>query len=324
MPNRLTQLAIRYVFLRRLGRRWAKPLSERGLRRLPSAQVDPQGSLVLEGLGTPIPEPNEIGMAVVANIRFAIDLRRRAGAVWTFEPKAALVEVDGIQLRILNSSDINVVHEVFVERLYSFGMPGRFLVLDVGANIGASMLYFAKHYDAEVTGYELVPSTAAIAQANLDLNPELAARTRLYAFGLGDSDKHLDLTCDPAFRPSNSLFPQPEGTDAPWASGGTSIESVTVRDVVPIVTEAINSLGGRKLIMKLDAEGAEFGLLRRLAAADLLGRIDLLLLEWHRVPGERGEEIEILLSGAGFTWFGREHGEAPVGFIIAARGLSLA
>jgi len=320
MPNRVTQLAIRYVFLRRLGRRWAKPLSEKGIRRLPVAQVDPKGALVVEGLGTPIPEPNGIGMAVLANIRVAIDLRRRAGATWTFEPREALVEVDGIQLRILNSSDINVVHEVFVERLYSFAMPGPFLVLDVGANIGASMLYFAKHYNAEVAGYELVPSTAAIAQANLDLNPGLAARVRLYDFGLADSDQTIELTCDPAFRPSNSLFPQPEGTDAPWESGGTSIEEVTVRDVVPVIRETLGSLGDRKLVLKLDAEGAEFGLLRRLAATNLLGQIDVLLLEWHRIPGEHGREIEDLLTGAGFTWFGREHGEAPVGFITALRG----
>lgn len=319
MPNRVTQLAIRFLFLRKLGARWAKPLVQRGIRRLPPAREDDKGALHIEGLGTPIPEPNEIGLAFLINLRPAIDLHKRAGAIWTFEPNSALVEVGGVKLRILNSSDINVVHEVFVERLYSFGMPGTFMVLDLGANIGASMLFFAKQYDAEVEGYELVPTTAAIAQANLDLNPEIARGCRLFPFGLGPADDHVSLTCDAAFRPSNSLFPTPEGFDAPWQSAGTSVEEVTVRDVVPVVERALASLGKRKLVLKMDVEGAEFGLLRRLASADLLKRIDLILLEWHRIPGESGKEIERTLTESGFNWFGREHGDVPVGFITAIR-----
>jgi FkbM family methyltransferase len=317
--NRLVELGARLVFLRRLGARWAEPLSRNGMWRLPSASVDANGCLTFPELGTPIPEPNAIGLAIVRKIMLACDLHRRAGAIWTFEADAATIEVGGIKLRILKEADVAVAHEVFVERSYVFGMPGRFMFLDVGANIGASMLFLAKTYEAEVWGYELVPSTAKIAEQNLALNPELAAHLVVHTYGLGESDMETELACDPNLRPSNSLFPSPGAAPPPVKSAETISEKVIVKDVAPIVSEALAKLGDRKLAVKLDAEGAEFGILRRLAAADLLTKIDVLLLEWHRIPGENVVELQELLTKSGFRWFSREHHDAPVGFITAMR-----
>lgn len=312
MKNKLLGIAGFLLYLPRLGWRWASALSKNAVWRLPGVSVDAARGLVIPDLGCSIPEPNEIGMAALRAIRLATDLHQRGGAKWSFESNAALLEFEGISVRAYNTADIYMLHEIFVERLYAFQLPGKFLVLDIGANTGASMLFFAKNYAAEVRGFELVPSTAALASQNLALNPSLTALTKLHPFGLGESDKQLDLSCDPAFRPSNSML-------VPAAGKSSKIESVTVKDVAPVVTQALADLGERKLVVKLDAEGAEYAILRRLADRDLVRKIDLLFIEWHEIEGEDPVTIRTLLTGSGFTWFEREHASATVGFITAFR-----
>ncbi len=307
MLSRARALGIRMAY-RRLGSRWAEALARNSIWPLPTARKGEAGSLFIPELGVPIPEPNRIALELLQSIRLATDLHQRGGGNWTIEPDSLRLDIDEIQLRVTNHSDINMLHEIFVERVYASGEAGAMLVLDVGANVGASALYFAKHYPAQVRAYELVPSTFAMAQGNLEANRDLSASIELFDFGLGDRDVELEIRCNPAFRPSNSIYST--------ANEGLT-EKVRIRDAAPIVAKAIEDLGDRKLVLKLDAEGSEYGILTRLAAEGLLTRVDLLFLEWHRVPGRDPKDIRALLQG--FRWFEREHAEAPVGFITAVR-----
>lgn len=308
----LRRFALWLYFVRSVGPKWAKLLSRYWFTRIPGCTVDGAGALIVPGLGSPIPEPNLGAVAILKAIRTAIELHLRAGASFEVRENEVLIRVMGIQGIALSEVDIGVFAEVFLEKLYTFEEPGKFLVVDVGANIGAATLFFAERYEAEVESFELMPSTAAIARRNVALNPELAPRITLQEWGLSDQDGEFEIPSNPDYRPSNSLF-------VPVPAGAGGMEKVQVKDIAPVIRGAMDRLAGRKLVVKIDAEGAEYEIIDRLAETQLLGKIDLILLEWHQRTGKDPDSIRTALRSNGFRWTEREHHEAPVGFIGAYR-----
>jgi hypothetical protein len=97
------------------------------------------------------------------------------------------------------------------------------------------------------------------------------------------------------------------------------LQKVRARDAGQTLTEAFANRGGRNIVVKIDAEGAEYEILHSIARSGVLGQIDLLFLEWHARPGFDPEEIRQVLRKAGFQWFERGHPEAPVGMFTAYR-----
>ena len=77
---------------------------------------------------------------------------------------------------------------------------------------------------------------------------------------------------------------------------------------------------GKRIFVKLDAEGAEYEILEAWSRASCLSQVDVLMLEWHVVPNRTLEEIRGCLSSAGMNWFERVHPTEPVGFVTAWRG----
>ncbi|HTQ09671.1 MAG TPA: FkbM family methyltransferase [Fimbriimonadaceae bacterium] len=304
--------AIRVAYVKRIGLRWARALADAGVWPPAGVALDSGGGLKIPGLRLTIPQPDRIGLEVYRSLQQIGDLEQRANATVDVQHDSVRIAVGGIVAAAYNSADIGVFHEVFVERLYAFEEPGPLLILDIGMNIGLATLFFLRNYNAEVRAFELVPSTAKIGLDNLALNPDLQARATVREYGLSDRDTELDLSVDPAERPENSLL-------KPAAHPGPATERVQVRDAAKELRSAVESLGARRLVVKLDAEGAEYEIMRRLADTDLLARIDLLMIEWHRRPDADPEELRKLLRAAGFNWSEREHYCSPVGFIYAYR-----
>jgi len=299
--------------MKRFGRKWAWPLGQNYVWPLLGITADSQGRLVVPDVGITIDEPNKAAITLLRCRAQAAVLHKRMGATFDLQKGEIGIEFDGIKLVAGNEADIGIVSEIFGECLYDFAIPGPFYVLDIGANIGLAALYFAKYFDAVVESFELVPSTAAVARRNLDLNPSLASRVTLNEFGLADADRSLELAVDPTNRPSNSLYD-------PLVGQTPTTETVQVRDVATIFEAALGRLDGRRLVVKLDAEGAEYEIVQRLIEKDLLRRIDYLILEWHERKGKDPSYFRSVLKDAGFHWNERKHPEAPVGYICAFRG----
>ncbi|MBX3117845.1 MAG: FkbM family methyltransferase [Fimbriimonadaceae bacterium] len=298
------------LYRRQFGNDWAKALVENNIWPLMGARLGPSGQLIVDGLGDPIAKPSNGALMLLRVLRVAQALHLQVGARFEINEESVLIRIDDLSILASSSDDIAVVAEVFAEQMYRFDMPGSRLILDIGANIGATGLFFAKSYACEVWAYELVPSTAERAKQNFALNPDLANQITLQAYGLSDRDQELEISVDPDHRPSNSLY-------QPIVGSAKEVERVTVRDATVVLGEALKVLGERKLVVKLDAEGAEYEILERLQYSGLLSRIDLLLLEWHERDGQNPDSIRSLLREAGFCWMERLHPDAPVGFIGA-------
>jgi FkbM family methyltransferase len=236
-------------------------------------------------------------------------MRDKAGVRFTIEQDMLFAEIDGLRLRMFRSDDVETLREVFLEQLYRFDLPGEHLTLDIGSNIGLASLYFARYHGGPVYAFELVPSTAEQTRTNFALNPEWSRNIKFFDYGLADSDQEFEIKTDPDHSAGNSIY----------RSRGSHVQKVRVRNAADVVKEALAEKEGRRVVVKLDAEGAEYAICRLWDKAGLLKEMDVLMMEWHRQDGESVDEIRDILRANGLRWFERQNWDSPHGMIYAIR-----
>jgi FkbM family methyltransferase len=165
--------------------------------------------------------------------------------------------------------------EIFIENSYGINLAQDATVLDIGANIGDSSIYFAQlPFVKKVYCFEPFPITFQQSQFNFNLNAHLKEKIIPYNFGLSNKDKVLD----------NVNF------DIKETGGMTSVESdapkkgkatIKLKSVVGVF-EKICSQTKSKIIVKCDCEGAEYEIFDALDKSGQLKRIDFCLIEYHK------------------------------------------
>lgn len=158
------------------------------------------------------------------------------------------------------------------------------VILDCGANIGLSCLYFKRLYPrARIRAFEADPLIAAILSKNLLQN------------GVTD----IEVIPKAVWTDNQGLAFFSDGADGgnilgvPGASGAR-VDSIRLADVLE--TEP------RVDLLKIDIEGAEGAVLADCGLR--LGRVRKLFVEYHSFPGRRQElgELLSLLEGQGFRY----------------------
>jgi FkbM family methyltransferase len=185
-----------------------------------------------------------------------------------------------IRLHVHNYDNLQVIEEVFINQVYDFQSLENYVVCDVGMNIGIASLYFASFENVEkVYGYEPFLQTFERARENLELNKELALKIETYNYGLGNKNEMLEV---------------PKPADG-FLGGSTSsgfIEmlpeelkkdnmQVEIKDICQSIKQLKQNHPGRKLILKLDCEGAEYDILEKLDAENMINDISVFMIEFH-------------------------------------------
>jgi FkbM family methyltransferase len=133
----------------------------------------------------------------------------------------------------------------------------------------------------------------------LSLNEDVAKKIEVFPFGLWNKD---DVFLQPTFpsSPGTSIvFPLDIDTESP----NVQTEKLEVRDASAIFRPIIeNNKEGRKILLKIDCEGAEFKILPHLAESGCLAEIDTLIMEFH---GNEPEPLVDILRKNGFFVFYR-------------------
>ena len=184
------------------------------------------------------------------------------------------------------NNDYGVAYEMFVHDYYDD--RGRYstdkvrLVVDLGANVGYSVLYFLHKYrGCRVIAFEPHPRHAAQVERNLVLDGS-RGRVEFHATAAGAATRTMRLTD----RQSSSSLTGDE-------SSGTI--PVVVEDIFPLVA------GKRIDILKMDMEGGEYEILadRRFSELD----VDAIVMEWHSRGGGLADKrwCEERLRGLGFA-----------------------
>jgi FkbM family methyltransferase len=157
------------------------------------------------------------------------------------------------------------VISIFKENIYSKLPINGKTIIDVGANIGDSSIYFALKGAKRVIGIEPFPKNYEIARSNVELNG-LSDKVTLLLAGCGGHGGNI--TVDNSYEScANS---QLTGN----AKSGAKIPLMTLKE---ILTEF--QLTNEDIILKLDCEGCEYDVV--LSSASVLTQFSHILIEYH-------------------------------------------
>jgi FkbM family methyltransferase len=182
------------------------------------------------------------------------------------------------------ASFLSAFREIFANRCYAFKSAGiKPRILDLGANIGLSVLFFKTEYPgAEIEAFEADPAIFGYLQKNI--------------FGNGWDDVRLINSA--AWHENTVLQFEVEGADGGRVarSGGENVVNVSAIDISEFMSDKHYDF------MKIDIEGAEVGVLSR--CRDKLKNVDHLFVEYHSVIGwpQRLHELLEILTSAGFRY----------------------
>ena len=185
------------------------------------------------------------------------------------------------------------------------------LVVDIGANIGAWVLWLAERRP-RLRGvcYEPDPAAASYLRSNLKLNG-LASQIEVRSEAVSDRTGTARLFQAQPGGGASSLKP---------TSPVTSFERETTVATVSF-TEAIERLPGDIALAKIDCEGAEYDIVDS-TSADSWRRIKRVVMEYHPAPPGRHEALRKCLGELGFAVRKEDRRTAELGTLWLARDTS--
>ena len=159
------------------------------------------------------------------------------------------------------------------------------VVVDVGAFIADTALYFVEGGAYRVLAYEPFGINFARAEANVELS---GAGDRITLVNAGVAAASRSLVAAGGERPS------PELVTAPADRG----QDVRLLSFAEVLAEAVAVAGGRRLVCKLDCEGAEFDILLGAPLPKEFAHVGQLMMETH---GRSPDPLTETLQREGFS-----------------------
>lgn len=218
------------------------------------------------------------------SLRFARESRRNqpvreSQVIWNGHP---------VHFRT-GTSDPHVIHSILLKRgkKAEYHVPAKLIpstILDIGGNIGAAALYFAKSYpEAKIYSFEPIINNFSLLERNIA--PYLNIKAFNVALGSRDETIELIESPDPCNFGGFSIYQR-------GATPECQRISVQCRDAGTMLTEIGIDVPD---IIKVDTEGAEYAILTAFPEG-VLARVPWVLGELH---GENDFELLSYLS----RWF---------------------
>lgn len=237
-----------------------------------------------------------------------------------------MLSVNGVTIKIRSKDEFYNAYDALVNQIWNYSINnGREdVVLDVGMNIGDTILYFLNKKNVrKVYGYEPFQETYADAVENLQDYLQCAERVKVFPYGISSENAervigfNRDMTCGQ----STILSIREEAYAWYHGEGLVKIENeeqekIQVRDAAEVFRPIMEEYGDCNMVLKMNCEGEEYAILERLASEQLLGQFSMIMLEWH-YKGK--DNILKYLDAAGFTYWCQDK-ERNMGLIYACRG----
>ncbi|KGO82835.1 FkbM family methyltransferase [Flavobacterium cauense R2A-7] len=209
-----------------------------------------------------------------------------------------LMTFNGLKIYVESYEELFILNEVFVQNDYNFLTNEKVVVVDIGANIGTSCLFFSKMENVQkIYAFEPVPDTFMQATLNLELNKEISKVAQLNNFGLGKNNR------DEVFLFDRNV----KGNTGVRGAMSTSFKSENVVETNVVIKNAADQINAViadnpdcKTVVKMDCEGGEYEIFESLSESGVIAKIDYLMMEWH----DKGAEVlEEVLRKNGFICF---------------------
>ena len=225
-----------------------------------------------------------------------------------------VVEVEGLIFKVASLSNMAVLYEIFIEKIYSINTAQKdVVVIDIGMNVGVASLYFASQsYVKKVYGYEPFPETFAEANLNVSANPKFSSKLILFNQGVSNINETRAISLFESGLLSASTIEQ--NNDYGKKIGQViEVQLVSINKVFELV---IAENPTAKILLKLDCEGEEYVIFDMLKEATYLNNVDIAIIEWH----EKGSaDIEKVLINNQFILRHTHHVSENSGMIYATK-----
>jgi len=219
------------------------------------------------------------------------------------EPRWYIGDND-VRIALENEDDFRTTFDVYAGRHYEhlneYATPGS-VIWDIGANLGVASLIFAQNPKvSRVYAYEPLPHTFTLTTRSVAANPSLSRKISLENRGIGKDDRELTVRYTKKAKSSIGLASIPSRLKSL-----NNIQAIDMADVTIHLADAahvVDAIRARHpnvpILLKLDAEGAEYEIIDRLMETGAIQEIRAAAIEWHDSPGE--EYLTSRLRAAGF------------------------
>jgi len=159
--------------------------------------------------------------------------------------------------------EIPTFYEVFVMEIYSrLNVAGKD-VLDIGAFLGDTAIYFALKGARKIYAYEPYPKHYELAKHYIRL-AGLEKKITLFNMGVNCHEREVILPKDDIISGARVLKPD---------LSGVKVKIITLKDIA-------EGLGTNRGVLKVDCEGCEYGTIL-CSDNETLGRFDEIMIEYH-------------------------------------------
>jgi FkbM family methyltransferase len=195
-------------------------------------------------------------------------IRRKFGSVVSVSRDEVKFRYRGMSVNFQNGKEqkdlIFVIKEQFFEEQYKWLRPKGEKVVDIGAYVGDSSIYFAVNGAKRVYAFEPYPHVYALAKKNISVN---GLRDEIMLFNMGCGGKRSIIVVSPNRKSAGSSAIRSGGK-------GKHIRVVTLDD---IVREHVKD----SAVLKVDCEGCEYGLIID-AKTETLRKFKRIMIEYHQ------------------------------------------
>jgi len=173
--------------------------------------------------------------------------------------KDCIIEKNGVFFKYVSHSVFEIFDEHAYDNINAYGRE----VVDIGANVGDSSIYFALKGARKVIGVEPLPNVYALAIENVKLN-HLEDKVFLINAALGSKHGKLKVPCN------TSTFAS-VGFSTLRTNGECEVPIITLSEVMKQISEPY--------LLKMDCEGCEFDVI--LNDYEHVRMFDRLIIEHH-------------------------------------------
>jgi FkbM family methyltransferase len=171
-----------------------------------------------------------------------------------------------INITIYGGTDNGDIKDIFVDNIYQYLPVKNKIVIDIGANIADSSIYFALRGASKIIGLEPFPKNYELAQKNINLNN---FSNKINLFLAGCSGNKDEITIDPDYNSGiNSILKD--------FKLGIKVPILTLGDIL----NENKLMSDGSIILKMDCEGCEYEAILS-AEKNTLQKFSHVMIEYH-------------------------------------------
>lgn len=206
------------------------------------------------------------------------NLITKANAFFSISEDRLQIEVNGLKYYINSWEELLILDEVFCQGVYNVEIPDQFIAIDVGMNVGIASLFFAsKDNCVEIRSFEPFETTIEKALENFAIN-NVSQKIQVHNYGLGFPAREIEVNYSEEYKGSVGI-----NGIATYIEDDLLLQKskLIITDAYSEFCKIIQNKGSNKIIAKIDCEGAEYEIIECLDSSNLLGCIDVYIIEWH-------------------------------------------